>query len=165
MVFEKWVNYLINIATAVYKIDPAEINFPNNGGVGGKGSSLFSGEEGKYNQSKDKGLYPLLQFIENTINKYIVSEFSDDYVFIFEGVNEKSEEAKLDIDKKRVETFMTVNEIRAERGLEPIEGGDIVENPYFMQSKMQAGGGGDDGGFDFDFGDDDIEKAITIEQI
>lgn len=163
MVFEKWVNYLINIATAVYKIDPAEINFPNNGGVGGKGSSLFSGEEGKYNQSKDKGLYPLLQFIENTINKYIVSEFSDDYVFVFEGVNEKSEEAKLDIDKKRVETFMTVNEIRAERGLEPIEGGDIVENPYFMQSKMQSGGGEGDDGFDFDFGDDDIEKSITIE--
>lgn len=75
MVFEKWINYLINIICAVYKIDPAEINFPNNGGVGGKGSSLFSGDKDKVDQSKAKGLLPLLQYIENVINKYIISRF------------------------------------------------------------------------------------------
>ena len=151
MVFEKWVNYLINISCAVYRIDPAEINFPNNGGVGGNGGGIFEGSnQAKYQNSRDKGLYPLLQFIENIINKYIVSQFNNDYVFKFVGLNEKSEEERLQIDKDRVATYITVNELRKEQGLKPLEAGDIILNPYYLQA-MQAGGGG---GPEFDFEDD-----------
>lgn len=151
MVFEKWVNYLINISCAVYRIDPAEINFPNNGGVGGNGGGIFEGSnQAKYKNSRDKGLYPLLQFIENIINKYIISQFNDDYVFKFVGLNEKSEEERLQIDKDRVATYITVNELRKEQGLKPLEAGDIILNPYYLQA-MQAGGGG---GPEFDFEDD-----------
>lgn len=163
MVFEKWTNYLINIACAVYRIDPAEINFPNNGGAGGKGSSLFNSSEEKYNQSKDKGLYPLMQFIENTINKYIVSEFGEEYVFVFEGMDEKSEESKLDNDKKKSESIMTINEVRAERGLEPLECGDIIANAYFMQA-YQGGSKSQDDGFETEDLDYDGYEDVDVEE-
>lgn len=162
MVFEKWINYLINISCAVYAIDPAEINFPNNGGVGGNGGGIFEGSNAeKYKNSKSKGLIPLLQFIRNTINKFIIQDFGEEYEFVFEGLDNKTEEEQVDLDKKKSETYLTVNEVRRERGLEPLEDGDIILNPYFMQA-MQSGGGGSDGGFDFDFGDDEMEDTGEV---
>lgn len=157
MVFEKWINYLINIICAVYKIDPAEINFPNNGGVGGKGSSLFSGDKDKVDQSKAKGLLPLLQYIENVVNKYIISRFSldDEYVFVFDGLDNESESEQVDLAKRKTESYMTINEVRADKGLAEIEGGDIIANPYFLQSKQMMPSG-DSMDFDFDsYGDDE----------
>lgn len=160
MVFEKWVNYLINIICGAYKIDPAEINFPNNGGVGGKGSSLFSGDEKKIDNSKAKGLFPLLRFVENTINKFIVSKFNteDEYVFVFDGIDKESESDQVDLAKKKSESYMTINEVRAEKGLAEIEGGDIIANPYYLQAKQMAPGG-DSMDFDFDsYGDDEDQE-------
>lgn len=157
MVFEKWINYLINIISAAYKIDPAEINFPNNGGVGGKGSSLFSGDKDKIEQSKSKGLLPLLQFVENTINKYIIDKFNvdDEYVFVFDGLDNESESEQVELAKKKSESYMTINEVRSEKGLSPIDGGDIIANPYFLQA-MQLMPSNDSMDFDFDsYGDDE----------
>lgn len=162
MVFEKWVNYLINIICGAYKIDPAEINFPNNGGVGGKGSSLFSGDEKKIDNSKAKGLFPLLRFVENTINKFIVSKFNteDEYVFIFDGIDKESESDQVDLAKKKSESYMTINEVRAEKGLAEIEGGDIIANPYYLQAKQMLPS---DNSMDFDFEgsgeEDDTEES------
>lgn len=157
MVFEKWVNYLINIICGAYKIDPAEINFPNNGGVGGKGSSLFSGDGEKVDNSKQKGLFPLLKFIENTINKNIIEKFNteDEYKFVFDGIDNESESEQVDLAKKKTESYMTINEVRAEKGLPAVEGGDIIANAYYVQAKQMAPGG-DSMDFDFDsYGDDE----------
>lgn len=160
MVFEKWINYLINIISAVYKIDPAEINFPNNGGVGGKGSSLFSGDKDKVEQSKSKGLLPLLQFVENTINKYIIDKFNidDEYVFVFDGLDNESESEQVELAKKKSESYMTINEIRAEKGLPEIEGGDIIANPYFLQGMQMAPS---DDSMDFDFSNEEDNDEDT----
>lgn len=153
MVFEKWVNYLINISCAVYQIDPAEINFPNNGGAGGKGNSLFQGQSDKINASKDKGLIPLLQFIQNTINKFLISDFSDEFTFVFEGLDIEDESKKLQIDRDEVNTYKTVNEKRIEKGMDTIEGGDVILNPYYMQSTLSSGGSSD-----FDIFDDEEDE-------
>lgn len=169
MVFEKWQNYLINIICAIYKIDPAEINFPNNGGVGGRGNSLFDSNNNKVEHSKDKGLIPLLQFFEDVINKYILQDLNDKYVFTFTGINEESESETLDKINRKVSTYMTVNEIRKDYDLEPLEHGDIILSPYYMQIMQSGGMGGDGGGFDFyeedgdegddfNFEDDEVEE-------
>lgn len=174
MVFEKWVNYLINIICGAYKIDPAEINFPNNGGVGGKGSSLFSDDGEKVDNSKQKGLFPLLKFIENTINKNIIEKFNteDEYKFVFDGIDNESESEQVDLAKKKTESYMTINEVRAEKGLPEIKGGDIIANAYYVQAKQMAPGG-DSMDFDFDsYGDDEeggddteIEDEETSEDL
>ena len=145
MEFSQWVNYLINIVCAVYQIDPAEVNFANNGGAAAQSSVFESSQEQKLKNSKDKGLKPLLRFIETLMNKYVVSRFSQEYVFVFTGLDEKSEEEKAELDSKQVKTWRTVNEIRKERGEKPLENGDIILDPsylsYIQQKEMAAQGG------------------------
>lgn len=134
MEFEKWMNYLINICSAVYQIDPAEVNFPNNGGVGGKGTSLMEGgSDSKIKNSKDKGLKPLLTFLAHMINKYVIGQFSNDFIFTFRGLNENSERDQADLDSLAVKTYKTVNEIRAEHDEDPIENGDILLDGVYVQ--------------------------------
>jgi len=136
MQFEKWLNFLINIIASLYGIDPAEIGFPNKGGAtGSKGGNTLneSDPQKKLQQSQNKGLQPLLRFIEDLINKHLVEEFGEQYLFQFVGGDTKSEEEKLDILTKEVSTFKTVNEARKERGHEPIEGGDIILKAEYIQ--------------------------------
>lgn len=140
MEFEKWMNYLINISCAVYQIDPAEVNFPNNGGVGGKGSSFMEGgNREKMKNSKDKGLKPLLNFIASLINKYIIHQFSSDFMFCFKGLEENSEKDQADLDAVKVKTYKTVNEIRAEHDEDPLPEGDVILDGVYIQyiSTMQ----------------------------
>ena len=136
MEFEKWLNYLINVISSIYQIDPAEINFPNNGGAtGSKGSSLNEGNSAqKMQSSQNKGLLPLLKFIESTINKHIVKEFGDKYVFQFIGGDSTEELKKIQILSEKGKIAMTVNEIREELGLEgDLPGGDIPLNGVVVQ--------------------------------
>lgn len=148
MEFSQWMNYLVNIACAVYQIDPAEINFANNGGVNSNGGSgLFeSSNESKLKNSKDKGLRPLLRFYEDMINKYVVSKFSDELTFNFVGIDEKTEEEKIEISTKEVKAYKTIDEVRQEHNLEPLPDGNgqVILDSSFMnmisQKNMQAQG-------------------------
>lgn len=136
MQFEKWLNYLINIISSLYGIDPAEINFPNRGGATGSkgGSTLNEADPSKKHQaSQNKGLQPLLRFIEDLINRHIISEYGNKYTFQFVGGDSKSEKEKIDILKAKAEVALTVNEIRQELGKPPIEGGDTILNGVYVQ--------------------------------
>jgi len=138
MEFEKWMNYLINVCCAVFQIDPAEVNFPNNGGVGGTGASMMEGSnEQRLKNSKDKGLRPLLRFVEELINKFIVTKFSDDFVFTFVGIDSKTDKEIADLDQSAVKVHKTVNEIRAEHDQDPIDGGDIILDGVYVQYMIQ----------------------------
>lgn len=148
MEFSQWMNYLVNIACAVYQIDPAEINFANNGGVNSNGGSgLFeSSNESKLKNSKDKGLRPLLRFYEDMINKYVVSKFSDELTFNFVGIDEKTEEEKIEISTKEIKAYKTIDEVRQEHNLEPLPDGNgqvILDSSFInmiSQKNMQAQG-------------------------
>lgn len=129
MQFEKWLNYLINVISSVYGIDPSELNFPNRGGAtGSKSNSLNEGDSSKKNRdSQNKGLQPLLKFIEVLINKHIVAEFGNKYIFEFSGGDSTSEKEKLEILKLQSEIFKTPNQIAVEQGYEGnIPGGDTI---------------------------------------
>ena len=164
MEFEKWLNYLINTACAVYQIDPSEINFPNRGGAtGSSGGGLGEGGiQDRISNSKDKGLRPLLRFIESLINRHIVSKFDERFVFTFTGFDQKSEAEKLEQKYKEVKFLRTVNELREEEGMDPLEDGDIILDPVYMQfkaqqaqAKMMEGAGGEE--------EDDVGEYVPEE--
>lgn len=140
MEFGKWIDYLVNVICAVYQIEPSEINFQNRGGSA-TGSAIFENNyEKKVKYSKDKGLKPLLLWYEDILNKHIIRELSDKYVLKFIGLDEQTEQEKLDILKRESEIYKTINEIRQEKGLSPITNvksiGDIVPSPQFLQALM-----------------------------
>ena len=135
MEFEKWLNYLINVICSIYSIDPAEINFPNRGGATGHAGNTLneSSHKEKTRDSKDKGLEPLLKFVEDAINKYIVSQFGDKYVFNFVGGDAQTESQIIDILARKAEMALTINDVRAELGYPPIEGGDVILSGVHVQ--------------------------------
>lgn len=137
MEYSSWMEYLIKIACAIYSIDPTEIGWDISRGSGNSG--LFEGSQAERLQhSKDKGLYPLLKFIQRKLNKYIVEQINPDFELVFMGLNGMTISEELDLDVKKLNAFQTVNEIREKYELEPIEGGDVIENATFVQAKNAA---------------------------
>jgi hypothetical protein len=151
MEFAKWQEYLIKLTTAIYRIDPAEINFPLSGSSDAK--PMFEGNnEARLKHSKDKGLYPLLKFIQRRINKHIVSRIDPQYEFIFVGMDGVDQATELEQDIKMMSNFMTIDEVRIKRGLEPLgeeKGGNTIGNSIWyqgqqaqqQQQQMEQGGG------------------------
>ena len=138
MEFSSWTEYLIKLACAIYCIDPSEIGWDISRGSGNSGLFEKSDAE-RIQNSKDKGLYPLLKFIQRKINKYIVEQINPDFEFVFMGLNGKTIEQELEMDVKKLNSFQTINEIRQKWDLPEIEvGGDIIENSVYFQAYNQA---------------------------
>lgn len=176
MEFSHWIEFLIKICCAIWRIDPAEINFPLQGGADQK--TMFEGNnEARLKHSKDKGLRPLLKFYERKLNKYIVSQIDPAYELVFMGVEDIDPSKELENDVKQATTFVTVDEIRVKRGMKPLgegKGGDIVLNSIWLQwynqkmqqeqaAQQQQGGeqGEDQSGEGAPMGEDQFEPGVS----
>lgn len=151
MEYHKLMMFISTVIGAVFSIDLAEM------GIKTDDTTALIGEtsEPRIQASKDRGMVSLLKFIGQHINK-IVRKVNDEVKFRFIGF-EREDEAKLvDIKKKMVETYLTINQIRENEGLDPIneDYANVVLNPQAVQiynaAKMQEqggfGGGGGEGG-------------------
>lgn len=135
MEFSKFQEFLIKITCAMYKIDPAEVGFPMQGTTEASGLGGDGGTKEKIKYSRSKGLKPLLRKLEKWLNKWIVNRLDPSYEFKFVGIDdEDNEDAELDRDIKSVSNFMTLNELRKKRDLPPLENGDVVLNPTYLQA-------------------------------
>lgn len=139
MEFQNWLIYLTNIICSIYCIDPAELNIPSIGGMGSsREKPLFDNSyESKLRQSKDKGLYPLLDFIAHFINKHIIWQLNPEFVFVFEGLDRRIGMDKLAAIEKEITTYKTINDIRREEEMDDIEFGDIILNPQYITHRAQ----------------------------
>lgn len=135
MEFHKWMNYLIKIICAIYQIDPMEINFGMREEGGSSGGISGDNTKEKLNASKTKGLKPLLVFLQNYINTNIISKIDPDYELEFVGLDTEDQDVLSKREAQEVKFKKTVNEIREEAGLEPIEGMDeIILDPAYLQA-------------------------------
>lgn len=139
MEFEQWMNYLIKITTAVFQIDPAEINFD----ISKVATSTLneSNNEEKIKSSRDKGLRPLLDYIEDIINNHILRywdpKLADKYKFSFVGFQAESRSQEIDRLEKETKVWKTLNEARIEMGYAPLEDGNLVLNATYTQYLAQ----------------------------
>lgn len=145
MEYSKYYEFLIKIGCAVYKLDPSEIGFPLPGGADSK--PMFEGSnEQRVKYSKDKGLKPLLKFVQQKLNKYIVSYLKDGkYELIFAGLDSETAEKELEADiKKMAAGLMTLETGMAKYGHKFDQEKDIILNPVYLQYKQMAAMGGED---------------------
>ena len=141
MEYSSWTEYLIKLACAIYNIDPIEIGWDI--ARGDRAGGLNEGNQAdRLQHSKDKGLYPLLKFIQRKINKYIVEQINPEFEFVFMGLNGMTIAEELDLDIKKISNFQTLNEIREKYDLKPLDDGDVVLNSVYMQSRNAASMGG-----------------------
>lgn len=137
MEFMKFLEYLIKVACAMFKISPEEIGFPLEGQGKGMGGGDNGKEEKKYSMSK--GLNPLLTYFEKVINKYIIGPKTNyEYVFKFVGMEVESAQEEEERLLKAAEVYITPNEIRTDKGLKTIKNAlmDLPVNPIFAQQQQ-----------------------------
>lgn len=133
IMFSKWMTFLTSIICAIYGMAPDEINFESF--TAGTSSLSGSDTEEKLINSKDKGLRPLLAYFEDTFSDYVVSEFSDKYVFRWTGLDELTPAQSWTEEQ----ALCTANEARKARGWNETDGewGNAPLNPI-LQSAYQA---------------------------
>lgn len=143
MEFQLWNEFLIVMTCSVFTIDPSELGFQF------KSQSNVFGQDGqkeRLNHSKEKGMKPLLVFLQKIINKYIVSELSDKYEFIFTGVDIEDDTKVLDNGVKLVSSggmsFEDWFEKNSNRPYDPKK--DTILNPTFLQAQQMKMYGGQD---------------------
>jgi hypothetical protein len=120
--YDEWVAFLIKVICSLFQMDPAELGFVF--GTEGQTHSLNGqSPEMRVKYSREKGLRPLLRTFERSINQIIFNTYDPwkKYRFDFEGFDAENPQTKLDGDVKKLNNFMTVNEMRAQYGLEPLE--------------------------------------------
>lgn len=157
MYFARWTTFLVSVTCATYSIDPTEIHFES---FNARAQSSMSGDdtEERLAHSLDKGLLPLLTFIEDFYNGWIIPNVDDRFRLQFAGLRPDDEQAKND----RIKLSSTVDELRAMDGKQPLEDemlGQAPTNPALMQVYMtklqqemgaaegEAGPGREEGGY------------------
>jgi len=157
MGYSTWMGYLTKLACAIYQIDPAELGFVF-GSEGVTSSLSQGGPEQRILASKDRGFRPLLRQVQGWINRWIIHPIDPELSFRFVGLDVTSAEAE---QKRRIDAvshYQTINEVRAEIGLEPLEkGGDIVLNQTYITGLMGADGAEGDVDGDGEYYDDSGE--------
>lgn len=125
--FKAFIDYFVNIAAAIYQMDPLEINFPNRGGPGQKGTAIggSSDWEARLTASKDRGLKSLLAWLSRIINIELIPQLDRDgeFEFTFVGFDAKSDKERTDLAKEQSSMIKTIDEVREEFGLDPLPDG------------------------------------------
>lgn len=131
--FEGWMRYLVTMICSIYQIDPTELGiyFKQEGSGGGLNSGDQTGP--KLSQSKDKGLYPLMNHIQNYVNESIIKPFDSRFMLKFTGLADETVQSTLERQEKEIKFKKTINEIRCEEGLPALPGCDeIILDPQYM---------------------------------
>lgn len=135
MEFNDWLKFLVIMSCSVYRIDPTELGFQF------KDQAQVFGQDGqkaRLQHSREKGLKPILVFLENVITKYIVSELDEDFEFSFTGIEVEDEEAQVKLDAEKLEKGMVamqdVFQKYSGRPLDPEN--DIIINQVYQTAKQ-----------------------------
>jgi hypothetical protein len=120
MEFNQFLEFLFNVACAVFQIDPNEVGFKS--WTSGSGMTQSDNTQAKMDSSQDKGFHPLMDFLADTFNSEIVDLIDEDFVFEWVGVSEEDVEKKLEREKMEIEMGKkTINEIRKADDLDEID--------------------------------------------
>lgn len=142
MEFNLWMEFLMTVTCAVFKIDPSEVgyNFQQSARIFGQ-----DGQKERLKHSQAKGLVPILKLKEKIYTKYIVERIDPDYEFIYTGIEVEDQVAALDMDTKKVQfggmSLEDMFEKYSGRKFNPDK--DTILNPVYLQLKQMNQMGGD----------------------
>jgi len=135
MEYQRWLEYLIRTTCSVCGIDPGEVGYEF---TGAEQTNIKFDTQAvhKLQKSKDRGLRPLLRYYAKTLTKHIISPFDDMLFLDFVGLDELTQKEAQELRQTEVTTHKTVNEVRVDEGLDPLDDGDVVLNATFLQYKQ-----------------------------
>jgi len=143
MEFNQWLEFLIIMFCSVYTIDPSELGFNFR-----QQAQMFGqeGQQARLDHSMNKGLKPILRFLEGIINKYIVDELDSTLEFSFTGVDTEDEAAQVELDGKKLAAGMVSFEgmFQKYEGEKYDEKKHTILNQVFQQAQQAKQFGGEE---------------------
>lgn len=88
-------------------------------------------------------LEPMVQKYIEQLNEYLVPRYGDNLWLDFEPLAKEDDAALVTARKESWNKWKTTNELRAEEGLDPIKGGDIIYMPMSQMPMMSPDNAGD----------------------
>lgn len=150
MEFQAWLDYLTSAVISLFGCSADELGIQSQ-----KSQSVIENGAGdRIQAAKSALLGDILGFLESYLNR-IVKKINPDYCLEFVGYEKDNPNTVADLDEKECRTWKTINEKRAEKGLDPIDlskvnnGADLPMNVQLVQifQANQANAGmGEDGG-------------------
>lgn len=150
MQFNEFLEFLFNVACAVYQIDPNEVGFKSWTSKSG-GMSQSDNTEEKMDKSKDKGLIPLMNFLSDNFNE-IVDSMDDEFAFYWVGLDEDDEDRRAERQEKAInsgiktvamvwaENDVDIEEIKKQNGGELPKWAHAPANAQLIQVFMAESG-------------------------
>lgn len=157
MEFQAYLDYLTSAVIALFGCSADELGIQSQ-----KSQAMFeNGGTERIQAAKSALLGDILGFFESYLNK-IVKRLNPEYRLEFVGYEKDNPNTVADLDEKECRTWKTINEKRAEKGLDPIDlnkidnGADLPMNVQMVQIfQANQANAGMDGGDMGDFGGDD----------
>lgn len=137
MLYGELLRIIINLKTAVYRMDPSTIGFSHDAGGG---ASLFStgDREQQLSMAQEEGFHGLLQNLANWFTETIVKPWHEDLIMIFDGLKQEQEQERIELSSKAVEAYWTIDEARAIENKPPLPNGMGKLPLPLQQLKMQS---------------------------
>ena len=126
----------VRLLCAMFAMSPEEVNQPMDDH---QVSRDRTGRAADKTVSKQNGLPPILMAVSDLMNNYILSIISGGkYIFEWVGNTPSLDESEHKYLMEASTTYLTVNEARRQRGLEPIPNGDVILNPVIQDLATDA---------------------------
>ncbi len=137
MEFASFFDFCIKLAAGLFLTDPIEIGFKF-GNQNQRGGGMFEGaNKAKAQESRERGLRPLVASLERDMNEHIIWPHSDNFRFECTGLESMTAKELADLRTQGVRSYMTVNQARAREDMEPLEDGDTILDPTFANLRNQ----------------------------
>jgi hypothetical protein len=108
-------NHLMRIVCAQFQIDPVELGLDYLVSANGKSPAQQANNEYKITYSRERGLYPILMFVEDMVNSEIIpaieKTFGDKYKFIFTGYTDETPQSEIAQMQAEMTVWKSMNDL------------------------------------------------------
>lgn len=129
MQWEQFNMWLLKVTCSLFDVQPIEIGFEPQGGLGGKGFS-----EGQNTTTQRKSIIPLANFFQEIFTQIIHEDLGMPSLrFKFMGLDPQDKKNEAEVAKIQIESGQrTINETRKEQGLEPYDDVEAADRPFLL---------------------------------
>lgn len=118
-------NHLMRIVCAQFQIDPVELGLDYLVSANGKSPAQQANNEYKIEYSRERGLYPILMFMEDLVNGEILpsidKEMANKYKFVFTGYTDETPQTEIAQMQAEMTVWKSMNDLLIQSQKEKID--------------------------------------------
>lgn len=118
-------NHLMRIILAQFQIDPVELGLDYLVSANGRSPAQQANNEYKIAYSRERGLYPILMFMEDLVNSEILpaidKEMSNKYKFVFTGYTDETPQTEIAQMQAEMTVWKSMNDLLIQSQKEKIK--------------------------------------------